>query len=275
MIISLLLAVASSASAQVPADLYQAFSAASERAAIHAKSVKPVLVVKPEVVVAGVPVNSCADAKSLEIPFELTITLGNGRTIEQRFSYQGCEEEGRNDYLPPYTTRSYKGTDGYALTIVTDEGKDASSVLLSLGKDWVGRFGDIENAKLVSGDELAAGGVDLKNAKGKAVLRGASAPLYPQLKQCEVSITKELGVALRDLSNRPYRGYEAGRPALVLLTDKTAYYYHQDCDICAEVTQCELATGAVKSTIAAHQVDCSDMAPYSKNAAYDACAPQR
>ncbi len=260
MINSLLLLAAVTASAQTPADLDRQLTAAFDKTAAAAAKAAP---------------SSCSDAKPLEVPFEMTITFADGRTVSQRFEYAGCEEEGRNDYLPPYTTRSYKGQDGYALTIITEESKEASEVLLSQGRDWVGRFGSIDNAKLISGDSLAVGGVELKaGAKGKAVLRDAAVPLYPQLKMCEAAVTKELGVALRGLDNRPIKGYDARRPALVLLTDTDAYYYHEDCDICAEVTKCALKSGAVSSLIVAHMVNCADMAPYSKNAAYDACAPR-
>jgi hypothetical protein len=223
---------------------------------------------------AARPPSSCADAKELETSFEMTIAFAGGRKVEQKFAYAGCREEGRNDYLPPYTERSYKGQDGYALTIVTEDGRAESEVLLSKGADWVGRFGGIANAKLVSGDVLSTGAVELKDTKGAADLRNAAVPLYPQLKACEAAMTKELGAALRDSAGKPYTGYSRN-PALVLLTTMDAYYYHEDCDICAEVTKCSLQSAAVSSVITAHSVSCSDMAPYAKNVVFDACPAGR
>ena len=225
---------------------------------------------------AAAAVPSCSDAKELETDFSMTLTFADGsKPVELKLVYAGCVEEGRNDYLPPYTERYYKGQDGYALTLVTEDGRDGSDVLLSKGADWVGRFSTISNATLVSGNDVAAGGVELKDAsKGKAVLRKAPKVLYPQLLPCEAAVTKALGAALRDLAGKPVMGYQA-RPSLVLLTPTDAYYYHEDCDICAEVTRCELKAATVTSLIAAHSVSCADMAPYSKDAVYDACAPAR
>jgi len=40
----------------------------------------------------------------------------------------------------------------------------------------------------------------------------------------------------------------------VLLTATDAYYYHEPCDICADVTKCALQSGALRTTIAAHVV---------------------
>jgi hypothetical protein len=210
------------------------------------------------------PITSCPDAKELETPFQLTVTFADGRKpLNLSFEYEGCEERGRNDYLPPYTERSYKGADSYGLTIVTNDDETDSEVLVSKGADWVGRFGKIENATLLSGNPLAAGTVE----KGKAVLRDSAKPVYPQLKACESAVG-----APRDAAGYPETGYGSNGPSLVLLTNSAAYYYHQDCDICAEVTKCELATGKLSSAIAAHSVDCGDLKPYSKDAVYDACA---
>jgi hypothetical protein len=228
------------------------------------------------------PIPSCADAKELETTFELTIAYADGRLpLQLGFDYAGCEEEGRNDYLPPYTTRSYKGPAGYGLTIVTNEGEKSSDVLVSKGNDWVGRFGTIANADLVSGDPLKAGDVSVKDAAGeragKAVLRDAAKPLYPQLKACEnADWSKASGVGAPARSGgKPDMGFGRGGPSLVLLTKTAAYYYHEDCDICAEVTKCELGSGALSSAVVAHSVDCGDLKKYRSEpgVVYDACTP--
>src|SRR3569832_840518 len=112
--------------------------------------------------------SSCADAKELETSFELAVAFRGG--VEPRimaFDYAGCSEEGRNDYLPAYTERSYKGADGYGLTIVTNDGASSSEVLVSKGKDWIGQYPALSNAALVSGDPVAAGVLTLKDASSE------------------------------------------------------------------------------------------------------------
>lgn len=228
------------------------------------------------------PIPSCADAKELETPFELTIDFADGRpALDLSFEYAGCEEVGRNDYLPPYTERSYKGADGYGLTIVTNEGESRSDVLASKGKDWIGQFGSIANETLLSGNPIAAGDVRVKEAsaerKGKAVLRDAAKPLYPQLKKCEAADWSKAATAApaRD-GGKPASGWEGrGGPSLVLLTKTAAFYYHEDCDICAEITKCELSSGALSSVVVAHSADCSDLKKYRSEPGivFDACTP--
>jgi hypothetical protein len=266
---SLLLAVAfaalaaGSSAAQVAVEPEAALNAAlsEARAAVAASPAKPI--------------TSCPDAKELETPFELTVTYADGRKpLALSFEYAGCEEVGRNDYLPPYTERSYKGADGYGLTIVTNDGEAGSDVLVSKGKDWVGRFGYQANAALVSGNPIAAGELG-----GKAALRDSAKPLYPQLKTCETadwSKASGSGAPTRS-GGKPDMGFGRGGPSLVLLTKTAAFYYHEDCDICAEVTKCELATGKLTSTIAAHSVECADLSKVRSEpgAVYDACAEGR
>ena len=259
-------ALAAGSSAAQTADLSAALDEA--RAAVAASPAKPI--------------PSCSDAKELETPFELTIAFADGRKpLELSFEYAGCEEEGRNDYLPPYTTRSYKGADGYGLTIVTNEGEAQSDVLASKGKDWIGQFGTISNETLLSGNPIAAGEVAVKDAaaerKGKAVLRDAAKPLYPRLKKCEAADWSKaaVGAPARE-GGKPASGWE-GRmgPSLVLLTKTAAFYYHEDCDICAEITKCELSSGALSSVVVAHSADCSDLKKYRSEPGivFDACTP--
>ncbi len=255
MITPLLLLAAVSAAAQV-SDLDSAFARSSQLTA------------------AARAAAACAGAAELETSFEMTVTFADGRKpVELKFEYAGCAAEGRNDYLPPYVTRSYKAQDGYALTVITDEGKTDSEVLLSKGKDWVGRFGSLANAKLVSGDSLAVGAVELKDSvKGSAVLRDSAIPVYPQLLPCEEALKKAFGVSMRDSAGKPLTGYSSREFSLVLLTKTDAYFYHEDCDICAEITKCALQSRAITSVITAHMVSCSDMAPYAKDVVFDSCA---
>ena len=227
-------------------------------------------------------ITTCPDAQELETPFELTVSFSDGRKpLELSFRYGGCEQERRNDYLPAYTERSYYGADGYGLTITTNDGESRSDVLVSKGVDWVGQFGIIENEALLSGNPLSAGTVSVKDGaverKGKAVLRDSARPLYPQLAACEAAdwTHEAAGAPRRGVSAKPETGYGVPGPSLVLLTKTAAYYYHEDCDICAEVTKCELSTGRLSSTIHAHSVNCSDMKPYSQDIVFDACADDR
>ena len=199
----------------------------------------------------------CSEAKELETRFELKVTFpGGAQPLDISFTYSGCREEGRNDYLPPYTDRGYEGRDGYALTIVTEEGESKSEVLLSHDKEWF-RFGKIANASLVSGDLLTVG----KLLTGTATLRGVPRELsekFPQLKACDAEASKL------------FTYYGAGR--LMLLTDAGAYYYHEDCDICAAIDVCDLKTHAMKNIVSAHSAGCSDLAPYRKGTIFfDSC----
>ncbi|HEX4046500.1 MAG TPA: hypothetical protein VH309_01625 [Elusimicrobiota bacterium] len=231
------------------------------------------------------PVTSCPDAQELEAPFELSVSFPDGRTpLDLSFEYDGCDQEERNDYIPPYTQRSYKGQDGYGLVIVTSDGESQSDVLVSKGQDWVGRFGTIANADLVSGNPISAGDVGIKDAagsaNGKAVLRDAAKPLYPQLKACEAadwSKASGIGAPARE-NGKPVTGWD-GRsvPSLVLLTKTAAFYYHEDCDICAEITKCDLGSGALSSVVAAHEADCGDLTTYRSEPGivFDACAGPR
>jgi hypothetical protein len=222
-------------------------------------------------VVAAAPA-SCPDAKELEVAFQLA--KGSGEPM--RFSYDGCREEGRNDYLPPYTERYYKGPDGYGLVIVTDEGETSSDVLLSLGQDWAGRYGKLDNARLVSGEKIVVG-----EGKDQAVL--SAVPDFSRLQGCEAALTQSSAygsTVVRDAAGKPYLGFTAAQydesstvvESLVLLTDDAAYYYSESCDICADIDRCDLKTHRVTSVVHAHSAGCVDLAAYAKGiVAYDAC----
>ncbi|MDE2489721.1 MAG: hypothetical protein KGM24_02660 [Elusimicrobia bacterium] len=204
----------------------------------------------PAAAAPGAPA-SCEPAKELEVPFELTVP---GAAAPLALTYAGCAEFGRNDYLAGYTERSYKGAGGYALTLVTghDDGAypsatpDESEVLVSKGGTWVARLGTIANAALVSGAPEGRAGWTVRADD-------------PALDACRAALPKAV----------------YGPNELWLLTAKTAYFYRQDCDICAELDACDLASGAVKAEITAHAVSCPDLAAYRKGTAvlYDRCAP--
>lgn len=99
--------------------------------------------------------------------------------------------------------------------------------------------------------------------------------VFPELKACESADWSKTGTSSPvRTEGAPATGWE-GRmgPSLVLLTKTAAYYYHEDCDICAEITRCELSTGALSSHAIAHMLDCRDLAkPRSEpGVAFDAC----
>jgi len=252
-----------------------AASVAAARAAVPAPKTAAPAAPAAGASAAKVPA-ACPDAKELETAFDVRLVDSLGRATDLRFEYADCSEEPRNDYLPPYTERSYKGPDSYALTIVTDEGKPGSDVLLSRANVWVGRFGYHENARLVSGERLAGGEVVV--AKGRdqikyqASLRAASGT-FARTRVCDEGVRRLVGSAARDADGRVSTGFGRGGPGLVLLTAAKAYYYHEDCDICAELDECDLDTGATRAVITAHGVSCSDIAPYrpERGELYSAC----
>ncbi|HNW43663.1 MAG TPA: hypothetical protein PKI19_04110 [Elusimicrobiales bacterium] len=100
---------------------------------------------------------------------------------------------------------------------------------------------------------------------------------------CEAALAKSIGfreTVFRDLKDQPLRGFEKGyytergpmQMALVLQTAREAFYYYEDCDICAEVDKCDLKTGAVKRIVVAHSAGCADIAPFAAGAVYNSCA---
>jgi len=94
---------------------------------------------------------------------------------------------------------------------------------------------------------------------------------YAALPVCEATIKKAFGITLRDFKGVIIKGFsrDAG---LVLLTTTDAYFYHEDCDICAAVERCSLKDGSLSNFKTAHSVDCGDLAPLlKKNVAYSAC----
>jgi hypothetical protein len=278
-------AAAGRAAAQV--ELNAAYD--SIRAATKAAAAKSAQIAAPAPAAAARKLDSCSDAKELETSFEMTVSFANGYpSREMHFQYAGCAEEGRNDYLPPYTERYYKASDkdsaGYGLTIVTNDGASESEVLLSRGKDWAGRFGAISNVGLLTGDAQIAGGVTVQEAwgpvAGKATIRNSAKPQYAQLQACEAGDWSKSGTDApkRDAYNKPATGWDGrGGASLVLLTKTAAFYYYESCDICADIARCELSTGKVTQYAAAHSLDCGDLkAPRSQpDLVFDACAPRK
>jgi hypothetical protein len=130
---------------------------------------------------SAVPAAACRGAKELETPIALTIVFASGRApVAKTLSYRGCRHNEPSDYLPAYSERVYRSGDGYALTILTDDGDKTSEVLLTKDRAPVGRFGFLANAALASGDPVPAGTVTLPGrraaARGRATLRAAAPP---------------------------------------------------------------------------------------------------
>lgn len=195
---------------------------------------------------------SCDPAPELEMSFELTVP-GVSEPIE--LAYKGCDEADRNDYLAGYTDRYYEGNSQYGLVLVTNHadgapdggGADAeqsTQILISKGKDWAGDLGTSANTLIVSGAPISQKGFTVR-AKS------------PALSACEAALPKPV----------------YGDNQLWMITKTAAYYYREDCDICAELDSCDLATGRVKSEIVAHSVSCSDLDAYKKGSdvVYDGC----
>lgn len=95
---------------------------------------------------------------------------------------------------------------------------------------------------------------------------------YAALPVCAASMKKAFGVSVVDYKGVVSKGFTRGGPSLVLLTTTDAYFYHEDCDICAAVERCSLKDGSISTFKTAHSVDCADLAPLlKKNVAYSAC----
>lgn len=99
---------------------------------------------------------------------------------------------------------------------------------------------------------------------------------------CEAALAKELNfrqVVFRDAKGTQLRGFDKAyyteygplALSLVLQTAGEAYYYYEDCDICAEIDRCDLKTGEIRRVVAAHSADCSDLPKVPAGAVYNAC----
>jgi len=95
---------------------------------------------------------------------------------------------------------------------------------------------------------------------------------YADLPRCEASIKKAFGVDTVDFKGVVNKGFSRGGMSLVLLTTTDAFFYHEDCDICAAVERCSLKDGSISTFKTAHSVDCGDLAPFlKKSVVYSAC----
>lgn len=95
---------------------------------------------------------------------------------------------------------------------------------------------------------------------------------YAALPRCEAAIKKAFGVDVRDFKGVLSKGFSRSGLSLVLLTTTDAFFYHEDCDICAAVERCSLKDGSLSTLKTAHSVDCRDLAPFlKKDVAYSAC----
>lgn len=96
---------------------------------------------------------------------------------------------------------------------------------------------------------------------------------YADVPRCEEALKKAFGVSVRDYMGALNKGFSRAGYSLVLLTTTDAYFYHEDCDICAAVDRCELKSGKLTDYKVAHSVDCSDLAPViaKGGVVYSAC----
>ncbi|MEQ1918360.1 MAG: hypothetical protein ABL955_04115 [Elusimicrobiota bacterium] len=95
---------------------------------------------------------------------------------------------------------------------------------------------------------------------------------YAALPLCEASLKKALGLDARDFKGVLNKGFTRDGLSLVLLTTTDAFFYHEDCDICAAVERCSLKDGSLTTFKTAHSVDCRDLAPFlKKGVVYSAC----
>ncbi len=96
-----------------------------------------------------------------------------------------------------------------------------------------------------------------RTAAAQAAAPAHPAEPFPQIKACVESARKQTF----------YGGWE-----LKLLTEDTAYYYHEDCDICAAFDACDVKTGRTWAVKQAHSVSCADLKPYRKGRIlFDGC----
>jgi hypothetical protein len=85
---------------------------------------------------------------------------------------------------------------------------------------------------------------------------------YTALRRCDESFKKAFGAGVLDARGAATKGFNySPSMSLVLLTTTDAYFYHNDCDICAAVEKCSLKDGAITNFKTAHSVDCRDLAP--------------
>ncbi len=114
----------------------------------------------------------------------------------------------------------------------------------------------------------------------------AVARTYPArtgLEVCEASIAKMINfrdVSFRDGSGRQLRGFESAyytergpmAVSLVMQTAGSAYFYYEDCDICAEIDRCDIKTGEIRRLVAAHSAGCGDLPKNPAGLVYNSCA---
>lgn len=110
-------------------------------------------------------------------------------------------------------------------------------------------------------------------AKAATCTPGQIDAAYKALPVCEAAIKKAFAADVRDFKGAINKGFSRGRYSLVLLTTTDAFFYHEDCDICAAVERCSLKDGSLSNFKTAHGVGCDDMAPLlKKDVAYSACS---
>lgn len=200
-------------------------------------------------ITAEAPRSSCPDGREqYERRFQLYLRpAGNGPSQSVYFLYKSCYEHGERGQEGPGTVRTYEPKEGgWKLTLTLYEGNGYADVRLWRGEQYLGRLGAIRNEaaaanQFVRIDRVLGGDAELRGVPIEPVDR------FPQLALCEEQFN---------------RNYQPSRNAyLMMLTDEQAYYYYEDCDICAAVDWCDLKTGRFGTVRAAHSVSCSDIAP--------------
>ena len=129
-------------------------------------------------------------------------------------------------------------------------------------------------AKLVAAQAKRSRQVQAETKSGKdAVCTPAQIDsAYAEVPRCEAALKKAFGVSVRDFNGQLNKGFSRDGFSLVLLTTTDAFFYHEDCDICAAVERCELKTGKISTYKTAHSVDCRDLAPFlKKGVVYSSC----
>lgn len=148
----------------------------------------------------------------------------------------------------------------------------AAPVRAMTDDDFNGIVGDINEsvAKLVAAQ--AKRSREVKAPKTYSCTPAQVDAAYVALPVCEASIKKAFGADVRDSKGAISKGFGRGGMSLVLLTTTDAFFYHEDCDICAAIERCSLKDGSISNLVTAHSADCGDLAPFlKKNVAFSAC----
>ena len=140
---------------------------------------------------------------------------------------------------------------------------------------------DAFNAGIRDINESVAKIVAAQTRRSRDIKADATAPTcspkqidaaYAALPLCEAALKKAFGADVRDFKGVLNKGFSRSGLSLVLMTTTDAFFYHEDCDICAAVERCSLKDGSLSTFKTAHGVGCGDLAPFLKrDVAYSSC----